>query len=69
MLVKFGIRNVRRNSRRSAVAIATVAAGVFGLLFIQGFFFGSSENPCSQFDPLKTRARSNHHERLLGTTL
>jgi len=53
MLVKFGIRNVRRNSRRSAVAIATVAAGVFGLLFIQGFFSGL----------LKTHARNSIHSR------
>ena len=40
MLAKFAIRNITRNRRRSLVAIGTVAVGVFGLLFLQGFFAG-----------------------------
>ncbi len=40
MLAKFAFRNIRRNSRRSLVAIGTLAVGVFGLLFLQGFFSG-----------------------------
>jgi len=40
VLVKFALRNITRNRRRSIVAIFTVAMGVFGLLFLQGFFAG-----------------------------
>jgi putative ABC transport system permease protein len=40
VLVKFALRNMTRNRRRTTVAICTVAAGVFGLLFLQGFFAG-----------------------------
>lgn len=53
MLVKFGFRNVRRNTRRSLVAIGTVAVGVFGLIFLQGFFSGL----------LKTHAHNSIHSR------
>jgi putative ABC transport system permease protein len=38
--VKFAVRNIRRNRRRSLVAISTIAVGVAGLLFLQGFFSG-----------------------------
>ncbi|WP_141734665.1 ABC transporter permease [Oligoflexus tunisiensis] len=40
MLAKFALRNIRRNQRRSLVALGTIAVGVFGLLFLQGFFSG-----------------------------
>lgn len=40
MLAKFALRNVNRNRRRSLVAIGTIGVGVFGLLFLQGFFSG-----------------------------
>ncbi len=40
MLAKFAFRNIQRNRRRSLVAITTIAIGVFGLLFLQGFFSG-----------------------------
>ncbi len=40
MLAKFAVRNVKRNRRRSIVAVGTIAVGVFGLLFLQGFFSG-----------------------------
>jgi putative ABC transport system permease protein len=40
MLAKFAFRNIKRNRRRSMVAITTIAVGVFGLLFLQGFFSG-----------------------------
>lgn len=40
MQVKFAIRNISRNRRRSVVAISTIAVGVAGLLFLQGFFAG-----------------------------
>jgi putative ABC transport system permease protein len=40
MLYKFAIRNIWRNQRRSLVAIGSIAVGVFGLLFLQGFFSG-----------------------------
>lgn len=40
MLAKFALRNVNRNRRRSMVAIGTIGVGVFGLLFLQGFFSG-----------------------------
>lgn len=40
MLAKFAFRNIRRNQRRSLVALGTIAVGVFGLLFLQGFFSG-----------------------------
>ncbi len=40
MLAKFGIRNIKRNQRRTVVALGTIGVGVFGLLLIQGFFTG-----------------------------
>ncbi len=40
MLYKFAVRNIWRNQRRSLVAIGSIAVGVFGLLFLQGFFSG-----------------------------
>ncbi len=40
MLYKFAMRNIWRNQRRSFVAIGSIAVGVFGLLFLQGFFSG-----------------------------
>lgn len=40
MLAKFALRNVNRNRRRSLVSMGTIAVGVFGLLFLQGFFSG-----------------------------
>ena len=40
MLAKFAWRNIQRNRRRSIVAMGTIAMGVFGLLFLQGFFSG-----------------------------
>jgi putative ABC transport system permease protein len=40
MLFKFALRNIKRNKRRSLVALSTVAVGVFGLLFLNGFFSG-----------------------------
>ena len=40
MLATFAFRNIQRNRRRSLVAISTIAVGIFGLLFLQGFFSG-----------------------------
>lgn len=40
MQVKFAFRNISRNRRRSLVAVSTIAVGVAGLLFLQGFFSG-----------------------------
>lgn len=40
MLAKFAIRNLARNRRRTVAAIGTIGIGVFGLLFLEGFFSG-----------------------------